>query len=201
MKNGLLIWNVLLTVVAGYLLITQLGSKKNAGSGSIKSAGGDSAQMRMDFRIAYFEMDSVEAHFEMVKEVKAEITKKEESSNIEMDRAGKNYQSKLAFYQNKQKDMTQAEYEAAAMELKKMEQDLGTLKGRLDQDYSEFAMRKGKEVKTTIEDFLREYNKTRNYAYIVSYEQGLFYYRDSAYNITADVIKGLNEAHKTAKKN
>jgi hypothetical protein len=48
MKNGLLIWNVLLTVVAGYLLITQLGSKKNAGSGSIKSAGGDSAQMRMD---------------------------------------------------------------------------------------------------------------------------------------------------------
>lgn len=200
MKNGLLVWNVLLTVVAGYLLINHF-SAKNAGSGVTKATGSDSTGMKMDFRIAYFEMDSVEAHFEMVKDVKSEITKKEESSNIEMDRAGKNYQNKLAFYQNKQKDMTQPEYEAAAMELKRMEQDLGVLKGRLDQEYSELAMRKGKEVKTTIEEFLKQYNKTRNYAYIVAYEQGLFYYRDSAYNITADVVKGLNEIHKPAKKN
>ncbi len=200
MKNGLLVWNVLLTVVAGYLLINHFSAKK-AGAGVAKATGSDSTGMKMDFRIAYFEMDSVEAHFEMVKDVKSEITKKEESSNIEMDRAGKNYQNKLAFYQNKQKDMTQPEYEAAAMELKRMEQDLGVLKGRLDQEYSELPMRKGKEVKTTIEEFLKQYNKTRNYAYIVAYEQGLFYYRDSAYNITADVVKGLNEIHKPGKKN
>ena len=50
-----------------------------------------------------------------------------------------------------------------------------------------------------IEDFLKEYNKDKRYTYIVSYEQGLFYYKDSSYNVTADVIKGLNERYKVKK--
>ena len=54
-------------------------------------------------------------------------------------------------------------------------------------------------MKKKIEDFLTEYNKDKNYSYIVSYEQGLFYYKDTAYNITDDVIKGLNEQYKNKK--
>ncbi|MEI9908824.1 MAG: OmpH family outer membrane protein [Bacteroidota bacterium] len=54
-------------------------------------------------------------------------------------------------------------------------------------------------LKTKIEEFLKEYNKTKNYSYIIVYEQGLFYYKDTAYNITADVIKGLNEMYKSKK--
>src|SRR5262245_35374608 len=200
MKNGLLVWNVLLTLVAGYLLIAHFGSGKKSVIGN-KSEKKDTLDPKADFRIAYFEMDSIEAHFSLVKEVKDEINKKEERSSIELDRKSKEYQNKLAYYQSKQKDMTQQEYEAAAMELKRMDADLGMLKQRLDQEYSELALRRGKEVKTTIEDFLKEYNETRNYAYIVSYEQGLFYYKDSAYNITEDVIKGLNEKYKNSKKN
>ena len=60
-------------------------------------------------------------------------------------------------------------------------------------------MRRMKDVKTKIENFLKEYNKTKNYSYIVSYEQGLFYYKDTAYNITSDVIRGLNEMYKSKK--
>ena len=200
MKNGLLVWNVLLTLVAGYLLFNHLGSGKKTIAGK-NQENKDSVNAKMDFRIAYFEMDSVEAHFDLVKEVKDEINKREESSSVQLDRAGKDYQNRLAYYQGKQKDMTQQEYEAAAMELKRMENDLGMLKQRLDQEYSELALRRGKEVKSTIEDFLKDYNATRNYAYIVAYEQGLFYYKDSALNITSDVVKGLNEKYKQSKKN
>jgi outer membrane protein len=73
-------------------------------------------------------------------------------------------------------------------------------KQSLDQEYSDFVMRRMKDVKTKIEDFLKEYNKEKNYSYIVSYEQGLFYYKDSVYNITADVIKGLNGIYKPGSK-
>ena len=31
---------------------------------------------------------------------------------------------------------------------------------------------------------------------IISYEPGLFYYKDTAYNITEDLVKGLNEKYK-----
>jgi outer membrane protein len=199
MKNGLLIWNVLLTIAAGYLLIAHLGSKKGTSPVS-KGTSKDTVGMK-DVRIAYFEMDSVETHFEMVKEVTNEVNKKEEAMNSELDRLGREYQNKLVFYQNKQKEMTQPEYEAAAMDLKKFEQAITTRKQALEQEYVDFNTRSKKAIISKIEEFIKEYNATRNYTYIIAEEPGLFYYKDTAYNITADVVKGLNAAHKPAKKN
>jgi outer membrane protein len=49
-----------------------------------------------------------------------------------------------------------------------------------------------KDVKSRIESFLADYNTSKGYNYIFANDQGLFYYKDTAYNITADVIKGLN---------
>ena len=57
-------------------------------------------------------------------------------------------------------------------------------------------MRKMKEVKNKIEDYLRTYNAERGYTYILAYEPGLFYYRDSTFDITGDLIKGLNDTYK-----
>ena len=57
-----------------------------------------------------------------------------------------------------------------------------------------------KEIKQKIEDFVKDYNVSKNYSYIVAEEPGLFYYKDSVYNITADVIRGLNDKYKTSKK-
>jgi outer membrane protein len=94
---------------------------------------------------------------------------------------------------------TQADLEAAQQDLKILSDKLKGQKQELDQEYQDFVMRRNLTVKKKIEDFLAEYNKTKNYSYIVSYEQGLFYYKDTAYNITNDLIKGLNELYKDKK--
>ena len=54
------------------------------------------------------------------------------------------------------------------------------------------------EPQTTIniEDFMKEYNKDKGYSYIFSNIPDMMYYKDTAYNITADVIRGLNAMHK-----
>ena len=202
MKNGLIIWNVVLTLVAGYLLFTQFGSgKKNSGLGG-KSSGKDTAYANKQFRIAYFEMDSVAANFEMVKEVKTELGKKEEEISNEIDRLAKNIQQKYTYYQNQAQagSLSQAQSEAASQEMKKLDDDMKIRKQQLDQDYNDFMMRRQNDIKSKIEGFLKEYNKSKDYSYIVSYEQGLFYLKDTVYNITADVIKGLNEIYKPQKK-
>ena len=95
--------------------------------------------------------------------------------------------------------MTQAQVDAASAEMKKMDDDMKARKQQLDQEYNDLMVRKQNEIKTKIEAFLKEYNKTMNYSYIISYEQGLFYFKDTAYNITADVVKGLNLQHKPLK--
>lgn len=199
MKNGLLIWNVILTLAAGYLLFNQFSSKKSKGT-TVNMAGGDSTVNSAGFKIAYFEMDSVEANFNMVKEVKKEISQKdaEYSNNLrQIDQAYKDKYNEFA----SQETMTPEQNEAAQNVLRQLADKLKDQKQGIDQQYQDFVMRKNLEIKKEIEKYLQTYNEVKKYSYIIAYEPGLFYYRDSAYNITADVIKGLNSTYKpTVKK-
>ncbi len=201
MKNGLLIWNVLLSLVAGFLLIVHFGSKKSTTSPSKKIVG-DSSVASQQFRMAYFEMDSVAANFNLVKELKTEMTKREEAINTEMTNLTKAIQQKYTYYQNLAQagNLSESQSDVASKEMKVMDDEMKNRKQQLDQEYNNFVMTKQNEIKTKIEDFLREYNKTKSYSYIVSYEQGLFYFRDTAYNITTDVVRGLNQKYQLIKK-
>jgi outer membrane protein len=69
----------------------------------------------------------------------------------------------------------------------------------MEQAYQGFVMRKNLEIKKMIGNFIKDFNKTRNFSFIVTDDTGLFYYKDSAYNITSEVVKGLNEQYKTKK--
>ena len=196
MKKGLLLWNVALSLVAGWLLFLQLGSKKH-NSTVFRNTVCDTAASG-PFRIAYFEMDSVEANFNVVKDVKAEINAKDIEYTNGLNQLDQVYKNKFNEFSSKQ-SMTQEETDAAQNTLRQLSETLKNQKQEMDQKYQDFVMRKNLEVKKKIEDYLKEYNKDKNYSYIISYEQGLFYFKDSAYNITADVIKGLNAYYKPAK--
>lgn len=201
MKNGLLIWNVVLTLLTGYLLITHFGGKKTKG-GTGTAVSKDSLQGSNQFRIAYFEMDSVANNFEQVKQVKTELAKKESDNTAEIERMARELQQRYNYYQKKQQDgtLTQQDSENAAAELKKMDDDIKLRKQQLDQDYFDVKTRRENDVKKNIEAFIKKYNEGKNYTYIMSYEPGLFYYRDTALNITADVVKGLNQEYGAGKK-
>lgn len=196
MKNGLLIWNVALTLVAGYLLYSHLNKKSGVKKPEILRAEGGTDSTSV-FRIAYFEMDSVEAHFDMVKDVKAEIGKKDEEYSNQLSRIDMTYNNEYNKLANNAK--SQQEVENAQNQLRVLSETLRNQKQEIDQKYQNFVMLQNLSVKKKIEDFLLDYNKEKNYSYIVSYEQGLFYYRDTAYNITTDLIKGLNEMYKNNK--
>jgi len=53
-----------------------------------------------------------------------------------------------------------------------------------------------KKLKKSIADF----NKDGKYKYIISYEPGLFYYLDTARNITGEVVRYLNQSYRQTKK-
>ncbi len=200
MKNGLLIWNVLLTLAAGYLLIRQFSSpskKKDTNSSHITSGLTDGK-----FRMAYFEMDSISTNFELVRQVKTELAKKEEDDNARMEVLAKRFQQKFQYYQNQARDgkLSQSQSDSANQEMKRLDDEIKYTKQQLDQEYNDLMARRQNEIKSKIEAYLKEYNKDKNFSYIVSYEQGLFYYKDTIYNITTDLIRGLNEMYKASVK-
>jgi outer membrane protein len=199
MKNVLLIWNIVLTMVAGYLLFTHFTSKKNGANGVKSSSKGPSAA-NPPFRIAYFEMDSVENNFLMVKDVQAEINQKEKEYNNDLARLDWTYKNKFEGYRQNASSMSKDEYEKAKVDLKQLEDQIKNQKQGLDQQYQDFVMRRQLNLKTAIGDFLKDYNKSKDYSYIIVYERDLFYYKDTAYNITPEVIKGLNEMYKAKNK-
>ncbi len=201
MKNGLLIWNVVLSLVAGLLLFLQFGTKKGSSKkDSIKSATDTTAARQ--FRIAYFEMDSVENNFNVVKDVKSEISAKETEYNNALSRIDETYRNKFNELNAKAETMTPDERTAAQNTLQQLGESLKAQKQDLDQKIQDFIMRKNLDVKKKLIDYLKEFNKSHNFSYIAAYGEadGIFYYKDTVYNVTAELIKGLNEYYKQVKK-
>lgn len=199
MKSGFLVFNAILLVLIGILFYLHFSGKKTTTTqvAGVKNAGtAATADPDKGFRIAYFEMDSLENSFVMVKDVKDELDRKERAVNAELSRLEKGYKDKLERYQGQAATMNQVQSEMATKDMMQMQQQIQGRKQALDQEYQDFYMRKMKDVKTKIEDFLKEYNSDKGYSFIFAYEPGLFYYRDTLYDITGDVISGLNQRYK-----
>jgi outer membrane protein len=195
MKNGLLVFNIILLILIGILFYLHFSDKRPAGEAVVKTVADTSTHKTV---IAYFEMDSITNSYGRVKEVRAELNAREQSINAELAGMEKQYRAKLSQYQAQGNTMTQVQSEAAQRDLMQMQQNLNQKKQQLDQDYQDYTMRKMQEVKNGVEDFLKKYNESKGnkYTYILSYEPGFIYYRDTMYNITADVLKGLNSQYK-----
>lgn len=200
MKSGILIFNFVLLALIGILFYLHFSSTPGTKTqtAGVKTENGSAANAG-DFKIAYFEMDSLEASFSMVKDVKEELSRKEDAVTSELRRMEKAYQDKLGRYQAQAATMTQVQSESATKDMMQMQQQMQNRKNALDQEYQDFYMRKMKDVKTKIEDYLKSYNADKGYSFILAYEPGLFYYRDSVYDITDDLIKGLNNSYTTKK--
>ncbi len=201
MKNGLLIWNVLLTLIAGYLLYAHFSHRAGRGDHETPEyAGGakDSLRFHKPVRIAYFDMDSIQSNWSLAKDVQAGWSKNEDSIKTVMSKLSQSYQAQVNIYQNKAQTapgMTQQEQEEAQQHLSNMMDAMRNTKMEMDQKYQERAFNDNRSLKTEIETFIRDYNATKGFTYIFANESGLFYYLDSTFNITADVVKGLNLAY------
>ena len=186
----------MLLAAVGYLFYLQFGSKKSGTANINPEQGKDVVVSPNSFRIAYFDMDSVEKNFQMVKEVKEELNKKEDNMNTELDNLNRTYQQKANDYQGKAQSMTQSQSESATQDMLRMQDQIKNRRQSLNQEYNDLVTRKMTDVRSKIEEFLKNYNKDKGYSYIISYEPGLFYYKDTIYNITNDVVNGLNTMYK-----
>jgi outer membrane protein len=154
-------------------------------------------QTASTFRIAYFEMDSLEAHYEYFKDAENQVKSKEVAMNNELAGMERGYQKKISEWQQKGSSMTQAENQQAQQEYAGMQQKFQERKQELEQDLAKNNTVVMTDIKRRIEGFLKDYNKQRNFAFIFSYDPTTFiYYKDSLLNITNDVIMGLNVGYK-----
>ncbi len=193
MKNALIALNVVLLIAVAVLFYLYFSNNKRTTTpGKVASAATGSQSCK----IAYFEMDSVTNSFSMVKDVKDELAREEDQINKELSGLQKTYTDRLSHYQKQAQTMSQVESERANRDMLQLQERIRGKQQELDQRYQDLKMRKMQDIKSRIEDYLKEYNKTKGYSYILAYEPGMIFYRDTVYDITQDLLKGLNERYK-----
>jgi outer membrane protein len=155
---------------------------------------------KTDFKIAYFDIDSLQEKYEYFKDVSGDVRTKEANMTSQLNALQDTYQKRLKQLQDKGPSMTQSEGEAAQREVAQMQQKYQQRQISLEQDLKKQQIDLMNNVRTKIETYLKEYNKEKGYAFILSYEPGfMLYYRDSTFDITNDVIQGLNSRYESEK--
>lgn len=185
----------LLAALAAGLLMSCQGNKAGNSTPATPAAG-NSTPAAASFKIAYVDLDSLEAHFEYFKEKRALLEQKQEQMDNQLKGKARALQAEYEDLQRKASTLTQEQGEAAQRSLMAKKQQLDQEAQNLGASYTEQQTKFNEELQKKLDDFLKSFNADKRYAYIFSYRSNAsnILYKDPAYDVTTDVIKGMNES-------
>ena len=183
------------------LVATALTScNKQAPQVEAKSETANAATTNM--KIAYVEVDSIMSQYKFCKEYSLILQKKSQNIQNTINAKGRNLQAAAAKFQQdvQSNKYTQQQAEAVNAGLQKQNADLQALQQRLGAEFQTETDNFNKALRDSIQHYLAAYNKDKKYAIIISKAGDNILYADKAYDITNEVIAGLNKAYKPAAK-
>lgn len=173
---------------------------KQAPQVEAKSETANAANTNM--KIAYVEVDSIMSQYKFCKEYSLILQKKSQNIQNTINAKGRNLQAAAAKFQQdvQSNKYTQQQAEAVNAGLQKQNADLQALQQRLGTEFQNETDKFNKALRDSIQHYLAVYNKDKKYALIISKAGDNILYADKAYDITNEVIAGLNKAYKPAAK-
>ena len=167
-----------------------------------KSTANDEAQAQPvapgSLKIAYVEVDSIMSQYKFCKDYSLILQKK--GQNIQNTLAAKQQQLQAAaanFQQKVQQNAyTREQAEGIQAGLQKQSADLDALNRRLSNEFQAETEKYNAALRDSIQHFLAAYNKDKKYSLILSKAGDNLLYADKAYDVTAEVVAGLNKAYK-----
>ncbi len=187
--------NNLVNGLAAFALIVLFAQCAGKGEANTAVAAGDGNATLSDMKIAYVEIDTLLSKYNFCIKLNEDMMKKEENIRLTLNQKANDLGKRKQEFQTKvennvyTQERAQQEYNA----LVKAEQDLQTLHNRLTNELAAESNKNNLELRDSINVFLKEYNKTKGYSLIVS-NTGFdnLLYADPSYNITKEIVDGLN---------
>ena len=201
MKNALLVVNIILVIAVGTLFFLYFSKTTSAKIGAAVVTGQESENQ--DFRIAYFEMDSVESNYVYAQEIRTIFKEKERKLSEELDNIKSKYNKLWEESSQLQSNLTEEEKGRRKLALDQMAENYKNRQQVVGQELQSEAFRYKFEIHKQIKDYLKEYSKENGYAYIfVSGAEGIdfMFYKDTVYDVTKDLLKSLNDSYLAKKK-
>ena len=191
MKPNSWIVNGVMALAIIVLFVLHFNSNSTPVKSSALAAGG--------VKVAYFEIDSIQNSYNFFKDVREALQAKDVENAKQLTGLKNAFAIKYQELQKNGQFLSQAEIGARQQELAQLEKNYTNREQQLASEMQEESFKRLQEVKQKIEAFLVNYNKNKEFAYIFSSNPDLMYYKDTEYDITADIVKGLNAEYKPKK--
>lgn len=152
-------------------------------------------------RVAYIDLDTIKAHYEFFRLKNEEIEKEKQRIENEIQAGVNKLEQDRINFLKKGDAITQIEAEQFQREYQNRYQQLGSRREMLLNQHLDHQAKALDEIQQKINDYLQEYNKEKKYNFIFSTGEGnlTLYYKDTAFNITNEVLEGLNSSYRKMK--
>ena len=154
-------------------------------------------------KIAYVEVDSLMTQYDFAKDYSVTLQKKSNNARNTLNQKGGALQAAVNNFQQKLNNngftsREQASSQQAAIE--RQQRDLQELQARLENELASETAKFNEALRDSLQNFLKDYNKDKQFDLILSKAGDNILMANKKYDITNDVINGLNKRYKPAKK-
>jgi len=154
-------------------------------------------------KIAYVEVDSLMTQYKFCKEFTEILQRKSNNARNTLNQKGQALQNAMANFQQKLNNngftsREQAESQQAAIQ--RQQQSLQELQARLESELASETSKYNDGLRDSLMNFLNKYNKDKKYDLILTKQGDNILYAAKRFDITTDVINGLNKAYKSTLK-
>lgn len=154
-------------------------------------------------KIAYVEVDSLMTQYNFAKEYSVTLQKKSNNARNTLTQKGNQLQAAINNFQQKVNNNAFTSREQAASQqaaIERQQRDLKELQGRLEGELANETEKFNEALRDSLQNFLKAYNKDKKYDMILSKAGDNILLAEKKYDITQDVINGLNKRYKSVSK-
>jgi outer membrane protein len=147
-------------------------------------------------KIAYIDVDSLLANYTFYQDLAEEMTRKEENYRLALTEEANKWQKDVEDHQKKIANGVYSSVERAQSEENRLAKRQQALQEKSDKYTQELLAERDAnslKISETVDNFVKEYNKTHGYNMIIS--KASLLYADEGLNITAEILDGLNAAY------
>ena len=164
-------------------------------------SSGDASASGM--KIAYVEVDSLMTQYDFAKDYSVTLEKKSNNARNTLTQKGNALQAAVNNFQQKlQSNGFQSREQAQSVQtaIERQQRDLQELQARLENELASETAKFNVALRDSLQNFLKAYNKDKQFDLILSKAGDNILMANKKYDITNDVINGLNKRYKPAKK-
>ena len=154
-------------------------------------------------KIAYVEVDSLMTQYDFAKDYSVTLQKKSNNARNTLTQKGNALQAAVNNFQQKlNNNGFQSREQAASVQaaIQRQQNDLQELQARLESELANETAQFNQALRDSLQNFLDAYNKDKKYDMILSKAGDNILLANKKFDITQDVINGLNKRYKPTTK-